>query len=288
MYMAYSNNPNLPHVRMQAVRLVQSGWSMTAVARHFGYSQSAVSKWCSKAEPYAHVIPTLSSKPHAHPDELPFEVTTAIVEYRRRYRRGAEVLTELLLRDGIITSLSSVKRTLVRNDLTKFSKWKKWRTYPERPLAEKAGALVEIDTIHDGPYTNRLYVYTLIDVCCRWAYAIPSIRISTHRSLGFVGAAQAASPFPFVTIQSDNGPEFSKWFTGRVELLGMAHRHSRVRKPNDNAHLERFNRTIQDECLSRVSRSMKSWTKEIPEYLAWYNGRRPHLGLDMKSPDDMI
>gem|GEM_PF-5339638 len=27
MYMAYSQNPHLPHVRMEAVRLVRSGWS---------------------------------------------------------------------------------------------------------------------------------------------------------------------------------------------------------------------------------------------------------------------
>jgi transposase len=161
MYMPYSNNPNLPHVRMQAVRLVRSGWGMTDVARHFGYSQSAVSKWYARAEPYAHTVPTLSSRPLTHPNELSFEVATAIVEYRRRYRRGAEVLTELLRRDGIVTSLSSVKRTLVRNDMTKFSKQKKWRTYLPRPLAENPGVLVEIDTIHDGPHTDRLYVYTL-------------------------------------------------------------------------------------------------------------------------------
>ncbi|MGH7926701.1 MAG: integrase core domain-containing protein, partial [Candidatus Binatia bacterium] len=62
-------------------------------------------------------------------------------------------------------------------------------------------------------------------------------------------AATEQSPFPFVLLQSDHGSEFSQKFTLEV---GVTHRHTRVRTPNDNAHLERFNRTIQEECFSRV------------------------------------
>jgi hypothetical protein len=68
----------------------------------------------------------------------------------------------------------------------------------------------------------------------------------------------------------------------------MAHRHSRVRTPNDNAHLERFSRTIQDECIAKLPRSFRVWQKEIPEYLYWYNERRPHLGLGLKTPIQKI
>ena len=68
----------------------------------------------------------------------------------------------------------------------------------------------------------------------------------------------------------------------------MAHRHSSVRQPNDNAHLERFNRTIQEECLSRVPRSLASYQREIPAYLHYYNTERPHMGLEMRTPEDII
>ena len=68
----------------------------------------------------------------------------------------------------------------------------------------------------------------------------------------------------------------------------MAHRHSRVRQPNDNAHLERFNRTIQDECLSRLPRKLAIWKKEIPEYLRYYNRERPHMGLNFQTPADVV
>lgn len=199
-----------------------------------------------------------------------------------------EVLRHLLARDGIEASLSSVKRTLKRNHLTYPSPWKKWHTYPPRPIPEKPGNLVEIDTIVDGPHTDRLYVYTLLDVCLRFAYAMPVLHANTHASLRFVEGARLALPFSIATLQSDHGSEFSKWFTKQMIVRGLSHRHSRVRTPNDNAHLERFNRTIQDECLSRVPRNLRLYRKEIPEYLHYYNTERPHMGLEMKTPLDII
>jgi transposase InsO family protein len=255
-----------------------------------GYSHAAIINWLKRApeDRRARIIPTISSRPHHHPDELAPEMVGTIITYRKKYKRGAEVLRELLRQDGMLVSLSSVKRTLKRNELTYPSKWKKWHTYPPRPIPTKPGILVEIDTIHVGAPDDRLYLYTLIDVCSRWSYAIPSLRIGTHHSLRFVDKAKIISPFDFQTLQSDHGSEFSKWFTKRITERGMAHRHSRVRTPNDNAHLERFNRTIQDECVNRLPRNLRVWEKEIPEYLDWYNERRPHLGLELKTPIQKI
>ncbi len=289
MYMAYSNNPNLPRVRMEAVKRVRSGWSIRQTARYYGFTHGAIINWLKKAPGnQKQIIPTLSSRPWSHPNSLSPELVETILRYRRERNQCAEILHYRLLADGHQVSLSSVKRTLQRNQMTRFSKWKKWHQYPPRPLAGKPGILVQIDTIHDGGHEERLYIYTLLDVCSRWAFAIPALRINTHRSLRFVENAKLLSPFQFQTLQSDNGPEFSKWFTKRISEKGISHRHSRVRQPNDNAHLERFNRTIQDECISRVPRSLVSWQKEIPEYLRYYNEERPHMGLNMKSPIDII
>lgn len=135
---------------------------------------------------------------------------------------------------------------------------------------------------------KRLYIYTCLDVCSRWAHAQPVERISTHASLGFVNRAQTAAPFEFTTLQSDHGAEFSKWFTKRVGKAGLAHRHSRVRTPNDNAHLERFNRTIQEECIYRLPRKLEVWEREIPEYLRYYNTERPHMGIDWQTPAQIL
>ena len=44
--MAYTKNPHLPRVRMQAAKLViEKGWSARQVARHTGFNQSTIVKW---------------------------------------------------------------------------------------------------------------------------------------------------------------------------------------------------------------------------------------------------
>lgn len=288
MYMSYNTNPYMPVVRRDAVRLVcYRGWSIRKVSRHIGVEPSTVSRWV-KLDPTGgwRIIPTKSSRPHHHPHELPSEIVLRILTLRRERNQCAEIIHHRINKEGIGVSLSSIKRVLRRHGLSRFSRWKKWHQYPPRPLAKKPGILVEIDTIHDGPHEDRLYVYTMLDVCSRFAHAVATERINTHQSLQFVRAASL--PFPVTTLQSDHGPEFSKWFTKMVAVSGVIHRHSRVRRPNDNAHLERFNRTIQDECLSRISRSLRSYQKEIPEYLRYYNTERPHMGLQFKTPTEVL
>lgn len=291
MYMSYTSNPHLPKLRMDAVRMVRQGQSIRSVARYWGYQPSTIMRWVRKADrvdTFQRVVPTASSRPKSHPAQLSEEVVRAIVDCRSKYHRGAEFIHFLLERDGVEVSLSSVKRTLKREGLIYPSKWKKWHSYPPRPLPAYPGDLVEVDTIFDGVPERRLYIYTTLDICSRWAYARPAMKINTHSSLGFVTAAQAAAPFKFTTIQSDHGPEFSKWFSKRVGEAGLAHRHSRVRTPNDNAHLERFNRTIQEECIYRLPRKLEVWQKEIPEYLKWYNEGRPHMGINMQTPSQVL
>jgi transposase len=149
MYMSYSKNPNLPGVRMQAVMLVRQGWSARKTGRYLGFHHTAIMDWLRKAAPLrsGELILTESSRPHHHPKELSQETISAILKYRSRYRRCAEVIHYLLLKDGIRVSLSSVKRTLKRNNCSRYSKWKKWHKYPERPIPLKPGILVQIDTI---------------------------------------------------------------------------------------------------------------------------------------------
>jgi transposase InsO family protein len=148
--------------------------------------------------------------------------------------------------------------------------------------------LVQADDIHDGYVGHQLYIYTLLDVYSRWAYAEPVKRIGAGPSVTFVHEAQKAAPFTFKTVQTDNGSEFSKRFTKLLAANTIEHRHSRVRRPNDNAHLERFNRTIQEECIFRLPRKLDIWQKEIPQYLHYYNHERPHMGINWQTPMERI
>ena len=89
-------------------------------------------------------------------------------------------------------------------------------------------------------------------------------------------------------IQSDNGSEFSTWFTIQLGVMKISHRHSRVRQSNDNAHIERFNRTIQEECLDRIYKLPVYYQKAIDGYLPYYNHERLHMGIKLKTPAQVI
>ena len=292
MYMSYSKNPNLPRVRMKAVMLVKKGWSIRKVARYFGFSHGAVINWIKKCPKNCQgraVIPTLPSIPKTHPNEIKKDKVDAIVEQRLKHNRCAEIVHRELLNQNIVVSLSSVKRTLKREGLIKKrSPWKRWHFYDARPEAVLPGDLIQIDTIHFLIGNKRFYVYTLIDVASRSAYAKVSLRITTHHSLKFVKEALKVLGFSFKMIQSDHGQEFSTWFTENLGKLGIEHRHSRVRKPNDNGHVERFNRTLKDECLNKVNRNSKSFQNAIDAYLPYYNGQRLHLGINYLTPLQVV
>lgn len=288
--MPYTMNPHLPRLRMQAAQLViKQGWSTRQVARYTGFDHSTIVRWVAKARPSnLWTIPTKSSRPHYHPFRLPWQTTNAILEHRQRYGRCAEVIHYQLAKDGFAVSLSSVKRTLKRHGLIYPSKWKKWHTYPERPLPEKPGILVEIDSMREGLASEHLCLYVLIDVCSRWGFAKPVKTVNSWQSARFFQEAKRTSSFPFRMIQSDHGSEFAKWFSKQLLASGVEHRHSRVRRPTDNGHVERFIRTIQQECLARTPRSLKAWEKSLPDFIHYYNTQRPHMGLGMKTPLEVV
>jgi transposase InsO family protein len=286
--MAYSTNPNLPKIRREAAALVSKGWSARKVGRHFGFHHTAVMRWVRQSRKIGyHPIPTKSSKPKHHPNQLRKEVVRAIVKARLTRNQCAEVVRKTLENQGVKVSLSSVKRTLDRHNLTKKrSPWKRWHHSGPRPIAAQPGALVQVDTIHLWINKDtRIYVFTLLDVYSRWAYAKAFSKATAGSALLFVKAAQHKAPFLFEHLQTDHGPEFSKYFVRQVKIR---HRHSRVRRPNDNAHLERFNRTIQEECLDRLTKDVSIINRKLPRFLDWYNGERPHLGIQLKFPLQMV
>jgi len=268
--------------------MVLSGKSVSSVARYFGYSKSAVSKWVKKSPTGGvHFIPTASSRPHHHPRELSEDVVEKIVAYKKKYNRCSDVIHQHLINDGINVSLNSVKRKLDYAGLIKKrSPWKRWHKSIKRPEALKPGDLVMVDTIHlMVSEKRRIYVYTLIDVYSRWCYALATGRISAGKSVEFLKRASALADFKFNCIQSDNGSEFSQHFSERIKTL---HRHSRVRKPNDNSYVERFNRTLQEECLDKLPVDVKIFNRTLPIYLNYYNTERLHMGIDFKTPNYLI
>src|SRR3989344_997547 len=289
MKMAYTTNEKIEEPRARAVNMVRSGKSTHEVARYFGYNQSSVARWCTRApKGIVERIPTRSSAPKTSPLSLPKETVGRIIHARIESKRCAEVVFEMLKKEGVEISLSSVKRKLsMYGLLKKRSPWKRVRSYPPRPEATTAGMLVQMDTIHFVDRSGkRIYVYTALDVYSRYGFAILSQKANCHKSISFLKKMIGYFPFHIQNIQTDNGPEFGLHFTDAVVRYGMTHRHIHPRSPNENGHLERFNRTIQEE-IGRFG-----WCifipKDIKAFLHHYNHERMHMGINFKTPVQLI
>ena len=287
--MPYTVNPHLPKLRAKAVIMVRNGQSIRQVAKYVGFNPSTICRWVRRApEGNFYELSTRSSRPKSHPKVIDWRIRKKIVELRLKTKgRCSEVIQQMLLNEDIKVSLNTVKRTLRKQGLIKpRSPWKKYHLSGKRPEAVKPGDLVQVDTIHLWlGRTERIYVYTLIDVYSRWVYALATARISGGETLRFVRQAIKKANFDFDCIQSDHGPEFSKYFTHMVKTR---HRHIRVRKPNDNAHLERFNRTLQQELLNQLPKDVKVINRHLKNYLRYYNQERLHLGINLQTPSQIL
>lgn len=285
--MPYTINPYMPRLRRDVAYFAHRK-GIRLASRHFGIPPGTISKWCKKADIIGnHPIPTKSSRPKSHPKQLNKEIVRKIIQKRLAHKRTSEVVYEELKREGITVSLNSVRRTIDRAGLMKKrSPWKRYHPHQDRPYPLNPGDLVQIDTIHTmQSEKKRMYTFAVIDVYSRWTYAKAYQKINAATSVKFIKEAQRKAPFNFRMIQSDHGPEFGKWF---VERISKKHRYTRIGKPNDNAHIERFNRTVQEECLDKETRTPEAYNGALKKYMRYYNNERLHLGINCRTPSELI
>ncbi len=316
--MSYSSNPLLPKARAEAVRLVVEHQLPVAVAaRKSGVHRSTLWRWMrawrvlnqnvqlTNANRPTRVagskfrlaackwcIPTRSSRPHAPGNSVTAYVVERIAYYRNKYGRCATIVHAYCLRERTRVSLSTVRRVLYRLGFVVRKKWQRtWRPPLPRPHVTKPGDLVQTDTVHLTSPTHgyqRAYLYTLIDVYSRWAYAEYHTRLGQDIAADVIRRGEAYAGFHFSTVQADNGPEFGAAFEARLQASNITVRHSRVRRPNDNAFIERFNRTIQEECVGNTNAFSEELHGKVLTHLAYYNEERLHLGIQCRTPQEML
>ena len=324
--MAYSTNPNLPKARATAMRLlVRDQLPLSIVARKCGVHRSTVWRWKCKWDELnkdwqtdnpnrpnrvysrtnhltrcSWLIPTTSSRPHTSPTAVSAELVRLVLTVREQLKRCAEVVWHhLVTKLGIVMSLSSVRRILWRSGVARGRKNRVRRDNPKRPLPTNAGELVQTDTIHhvDPRTGRRLYYYTVIDLFTRMTYVILVPKLSPGHAARAVLEAQEYWRREYgwrgtiSMVQADNGPEYGRYFEQQMARAGIQTRHSRLHRPNDNAHIERFNRTIQTECIGyywRKSVPLQRQQAKLTAWLAYYNTQRVHLGLQMRTPSQML
>lgn len=139
------------------------------------------------------------------------------------------------------------------------------------------------DQLQDG---HRFRALTVVDVFTRESLAIYAARGLGAQDVVPVLRRIAARRGAPRRIYSDNGSEFA----GRmVDLWAYVDKvtleFSRPGKPTDNAYIESFNGSLQDECLN--THRFEDLTDAQEKLQAWqqeYNESRPHKALDGLTP----
>jgi transposase InsO family protein len=140
---------------------------------------------------------------------------------------------------------------------------------------------------HDGIGWN--YAHVAVDDATRLAYAeeLPDERGQT--AAGFLERALAFFEGEGIRVQrllTDNGSLYlSRAFAEAVAASGLRHLRTRPRRPQTNGKAEAFVKTLQNGwAYRRPYDSTAERIAALDGFLRYYNGYRPHGGLDGDTP----
>ena len=154
--------------------------------------------------------------------------------------------------------------------------------HPQQP-----GDLVEMDTVSLFLDGMKRYLFTAIDVRTRFAFAYAYKSHSSANGRDFLKKFTSVVPFPVRHIQTDNGSEFLKHFNQSCQDNDLVHFFNYPRHPQSNGHLERFNRTIQEQFADwhmDIIYEPDEFNRILMEYLIWYNTEKPHRSIGKLPP----
>ena len=233
---------------------------------------------------------------------IPIDLEERIIRYRTTYPGiGKKKLTPLLQSEGFTIKEAYIGRCIA--DLKKLGRlphkvklswYAKSGVHKERKQTKvkkkrrttKQG--IEIDTVVRHIDGRKRYIITAIDVTRRVAYAQAYTSHSSATARDFLKRLLQVVPFEIVEIQTDNGSEFNKHFHKTCTALGIIHYHTYPRCPKMNAHIERFNRTVNEEFLiynrHLLRDDITTFNGQLTDWIHWYNHRRPHESLGLISP----
>ncbi len=174
----------------------------------------------------------------------------------------------------------------------------KKKNRPKQRKFKFPGDRIQIDTVIILRKGIRRYVINAIDVHSRLSFSYGYKSLSSNSAKDFL--LKMRQVFPFINqdteVQNDNGSEFMKNFEEYLKRESITQLWNYKKSPKMNTWVERFNGSIQVEFIYRnldslfdtEDKYLTEFNTKLMKHLVWYNTKRPHLSLDLKSPIDFI
>lgn len=183
------------------------------------------------------------------------------------------------------------RQKISHNGTIKIVKKKKKKRKPSDLIINSPGDLVEVDTVVRYIGQIKRYIAAAVDVSSRYSFALSYIRPNSLCARDFIKKLEEVFPYKIKSIQTDNGSELHKYFMQYLEQKNITHYWNYKGQPYKQGHIERFNRTIQEEFVDQNERwldNVAEFNEKLIDWLLWYNTRRCHWSLNLLSPVDYL
>lgn len=217
-----------------------------------------------------------------------------ITEYAKENNgEGYRRLSYMMIDENVaFVSPSSVYRVLFSKGLLQ-----KWENNSD---SKKGNGFEQPTKVHehwhiDIKYVNFkgafLFLISIIDGYSRYIVH-HGLRRSMQEYDVEIVLQQALELYPGVRprIISDNGTQFiSKDFKNFLSHVQLVHVRTSIAYPQSNGKIERFHKTINQECLTKNSLiDFDDAVKQINSYINFYNTQRLHSALYYLTPEDYL
>jgi transposase InsO family protein len=278
-----------PVLRAKLMAQHQEGVPLCVLSERHGIARPVLSRWWARylTEDLAGLEPR-SRRPHHSPTQHGDAVIDAI-DLARDFGWGVGRIA-----DEVGVGHGTVQRALKRsgrNRLPRAPRRKVRRYEKTRP-----GELLHLDLKYLPQLGRRPeFEYAAIDDFSREGIAQIAGERSTVAATRFLEHVLAQLPYRVDAVMTDNDMMFTMRyafhsnrltrFEQALKSAGIDHRLIRPRSPESNGKVERFIKTIDDECY-RITRPASSRARVgvLKLFLEYYNHARPHQSLGGCSP----
>lgn len=240
------------------------------------------------------------------PNPIRGHTAKKIIEYRRLYHWGAEVIAAHLLHDhGVSVGRYRIERYLKKKGFLLAPKRKQKALSHTRVVEVKEpGHHTQIDVkyvTHLLGNGEKAYTYTFIDHASRWRFKRAYDSFGPSETKDFMHRLLGRIPFAILRLQSDNGIEFTyKYVTNLDEP--KEHALDRLCREQDIRHVlippgekelqglvERNHRQDDDELYHRIRPfDLAALNRELDKHTTWCNSRRRRKALGWRTSNEYL
>jgi transposase InsO family protein len=268
----------------------EGGETLVALSAESGIAREVLSRWWNRYQ--AGGIDALrprSRRPHTLGRKTSPRLTRRVLQVRRKGVGPARIALQ------VPVSAATAHRILVDHGVN--------RLHPPQPRStrrfekDRPGELLHLDVKFLPALRNARYDYEFaaVDDFSREAVAWITTEQTGRAAADFLERVLATLPYDVAAVLTDNAWVFTMQQTFHAlratrfqqicRAAGIRHYVLRPYAPQSNGKVERFFRTVDDECLNvQPLFTFAARQRALTRFIRYYNHERPHLSLGGQTP----